>query len=140
MLSRNRLIGWIVTLAAIAAYFALAERSRQSFVDLTPPGKAVIQLLPPFEMHGNVAVGQARASETLRSFADDENVENDRRSPVVIYENGKPLGPAHSSYFDIREHGMGRFAHWRNQGIVFTASDNSDPNTNGRTYWAVLPE
>jgi Cu/Ag efflux protein CusF len=33
---------------------------------------------------------------------------------------------------------MGRFSFGRRQGVVFTASDNSDANTNGRTYWAVL--
>ncbi len=140
MLSWNRRTGWIVGLAAIAAYFALAEWSRRSFVDQTPKGKIVIQLFRPFEEHGNVAFSHLAATDKLQDFADDENVENDRRSPVVIYENSKPLGPAHNSYADIRDHGMGRFSFWRHLGFVFTASDNSDPNTNGRNYWAVLPE
>jgi hypothetical protein len=140
MLSWNRRAGWIVGLAAITAYFALAEWSRRSFVDLAPKGKVVIQLFRPFEMQGKVAISNPPATNKLLAFADDKNVENDRRSPIVIYENGKPLGPAHNTYAEIRDYGMGRFSFWRHQGFVFTASDNSDPNTNGRTYWAVLPE
>ena len=140
MLSWNRRTGWIVGLAAIAAYFALAEWSRRSFVDLAPKGEVVIQLFRPFEERGNVAFSNLAATKRLLAFADDENVESDSRSPVLIYENNKPLGPAHRSYADIREHGMGRFSFWRRLGFVFTASDNSDPNTNGRYYWAVLPK
>jgi hypothetical protein len=140
MLSWNRRTGWIVGLASIAAYFSLAEWSRRSFVDLTPKGKVVIQLFRPFEVQGNVALSNPPNTNKLREFADDENDWYDSRSPVVIYENGKPLGPAHNSYADIRDHGMGRFSFWRNTGFVFTASDNSDPNTNGRNYWAVLPD
>ncbi len=140
MLSWNRRAGWIVGLTAIAAYFALAEWSRRSFVDLTPKGKVVIQLFRPFEMQGNVAISYPFPTNKLLAFADDENVDHDRRSPVVIYENSKPLGPAHNPYAEIRDYGMGRFSFWRHQGFVFTASDNSDPNTNGRAYWAALPE
>jgi hypothetical protein len=58
----------------------------------------------------------------------------------VIYENNVRLGPAHNSYEIIRDYGTGRFTFWRSSGFVFTASDNSDPNTNGRSYWAVLPQ
>jgi hypothetical protein len=140
MLPWNRRTRWIVGLTAIAAYFALAEWSRRSFVDLTPKGKVVIQLFRPFEMQGNVAISNPPTADKLRDFADDESVKDDRRSLVVIYENGKPLGPAHNTYADIRDYGMGRFSYWRQFGFVFTASDNSDPNTNRRVYWVVLPE
>lgn len=139
MLSWNRRTKWIVGLAAIAAYFALAEWSRWSFTDLTPKGEVVIQLFRPFEVHGNVAFSNHAGTDKLLAFADDEEAGDAGSSPVVIYENDKRLGPAHSSYADIRDQGMGRFAFWRRFGLVFTASDNSDPNTNGRYYWAVLP-
>jgi hypothetical protein len=91
-------------------------------------------------MYGNVAVSNSIAANKLRDFADDENVKFDDRSPVVIYENSERLGPAHNAYEVIRDFGTGRFSFWRGSGFVFTASDNSDPNTNGRRYWAVLPE
>lgn len=54
-------------------------------------------------------------------------------SSLLLLENGQPLGPAHSSHADIREKGGGRYSHW-NTTLYFSASDNTDPNTNGRAY------
>ena len=42
-------------------------------------------------------------------------------------------GPAHSQEGDIRTQGAGRFSHWGTV-VIFSASDNSDPNTNGHRY------
>ena len=56
-----------------------------------------------------------------------------RQSRLQIYENGKALGPAHTAHADIRTLGRGRFSHWGNS-LRFSASDNSNPKTNGRTY------
>lgn len=55
------------------------------------------------------------------------------RSPLRLLENGQPIGQPHSSHHDIRTIGGGRYSHWNNH-ILFSTSDNSDPNTNGRTY------
>ena len=141
MPSWNNRTKWLCALAAAALYFALAGWSRYSFVDLAPKGRIVVQLTPPFDMDGHVAIGSSLTDrERLQDFADDEHDEAAAmRSPVVLYENGRPLGPAHNNYADIRNLGMGRFAHWR-RGFVFTASDNSNPNTNKRVYWAVVPD
>lgn len=54
-------------------------------------------------------------------------------STLELFENGKPLGPPHHPHSEIRELGEGRYSHWGGQ-IYFSTSDNSDPNTNGRTY------
>jgi len=54
-------------------------------------------------------------------------------SKLRIYENGQELGPAHSVHADIRAQGDGRFSHWGN-ALYFSASDNSNPLTNGRSY------
>jgi hypothetical protein len=54
-------------------------------------------------------------------------------STIRIFENGKEIGPAHSLHNDIRNSGSGRFSHW-NTGIYISASDNSNPKTNGRKY------
>ena len=54
-------------------------------------------------------------------------------SQLHIYENGRELGPAHSTHTDIRTLGTGRFSHWDN-GLYFSASDNTNPLTNGRSY------
>jgi hypothetical protein len=91
-------------------------------------GKGVIQLIPPFEVHGNVAIRQVRASERLRTFADDENMDNDRRSPVVIYENEQAARPG------ITLTPRSAITAWGGLpiaalGFVFTASDTTAPPT-----------
>ena len=57
----------------------------------------------------------------------------------LLYEDDKPLGPANSPVQDIMNAGNGRYAPWKTIGFVFSSSDNSDPRTNGRRYWAVMP-
>ncbi|MGN6179748.1 MAG: pectate lyase family protein, partial [Mucilaginibacter sp.] len=54
-------------------------------------------------------------------------------STMRLFENGKELGPAHSVHQDIRDYGKGRFSHWGTT-LYFSASDNTDPATNGRKY------
>lgn len=54
-------------------------------------------------------------------------------STLKVYENGNALGPAHSSHQDVRTIGRGKFSHWGND-LYFTASDNTDPRSNGRKY------
>ena len=60
-------------------------------------------------------------------------------SDLVLLEDGKPLGPAHSPHVDIRNEGRGRYSHWGARTIYFSTSDNSDPTANGREYKAVYP-
>jgi hypothetical protein len=55
---------------------------------------------------------------------------------VEIYENNTPLGPADAPYNDVRTLGRGRYTH-REGGFAFSATDNTDPRTNGRHYWIV---
>lgn len=59
------------------------------------------------------------------------------QSVLKLYENGKELGEAHARHQDIRNVGKGRFSHW-GRTIIFSASDNTDPRTNGRTYTYVV--
>jgi hypothetical protein len=62
-------------------------------------------------------------------------------SPILLYEDDKPLGPSvHDNLWPIASTGEGRFSHWNHTGMVFSATDNSDPRKNGRKYWAVLPQ
>jgi hypothetical protein len=63
--------------------------------------------------------------------------DEDGRSPVTLFEDGLPLGPAHVSHDDIRTLGRGRYSHW-GAALYFSASDGTDPNVNGRVY-SVLP-
>jgi len=69
--------------------------------------------------------------------AGGDSVGNTKGSPVLLFEDTLPLGPGHSVHNDIRKIGRGRFNHWGN-ALYFSASDNSDPRTNGRVYgWGV---
>jgi len=65
--------------------------------------------------------------------ADGDANEDPTHSQVVLYEDGRALGPAHSSHADIRTLGGGRFSHWH-QGLYFSSSDHSSPISNARTY------
>jgi hypothetical protein len=64
-------------------------------------------------------------------------------STLELFENGIPLGPAHSDVRDIAGLGGGRFIYWRNGMftiLYLSASDNSDPNNNGKTYTVFDPK
>jgi len=63
--------------------------------------------------------------------SDDEA--NHMRSRLMMYEDGRPLGIAHCVPDIIRRLGGGRFGH-RGAAVVFSASDNTNPNVNGRRY------
>ncbi|MCC6418435.1 MAG: class I SAM-dependent methyltransferase [Gemmataceae bacterium] len=67
----------------------------------------------------------------LRPRADD--VDTPFNSHMVLYEDGAPLRPAHANHDDIRNIGLGQYCHWRDW-VMFSTSDNSNPNTNGRCY------
>jgi hypothetical protein len=57
-----------------------------------------------------------------------------------LYEDGKLLGPPDSDPQDIAADGSGRYRLYRDPVdnlvpiLMFSASDNTDPNSNGRTY------
>ncbi|HZT87353.1 MAG TPA: class I SAM-dependent methyltransferase [Stellaceae bacterium] len=68
---------------------------------------------------------------SLRDSADGNDAP--RRSRVMVYEDGRPLGLNHSLHDHIAKYGSGRFSHW-GDNIYFSTPDNSDPNTNSRTY------
>jgi predicted O-methyltransferase YrrM len=74
----------------------------------------------------------------LRHLADSP--ETPQRSPLMLYENGVPFLEAHVPHQYIRSEGGGLFSHWQD-GLFFSTTDNSDPNTNGRRYnCTVSPE
>ncbi len=131
----------MIAISAVAVCALLATLKRA--LDVTPTGALVVRLYPPY---ANEAAMAWRAPHILpfdgnalgRYPADDPTVEHGN-SPVMIYEDGKPLGPAHSNFADISKLGHGRFSYWTDQGFIFSTGDGSDPNSNGRRYWAVVP-
>jgi SAM-dependent methyltransferase len=86
-------------------------------------------LSPPFRRESGFA--WQIALPELTSIADD--LESPHRSRLVLLENGSPLWLRHTQHDEIRTRGMGTYSHWRD-ALILSTPDNSDPNTNGRTY------
>lgn len=104
---------------------------------LTPLGARSWRLNPPFQADSATGwaarLHMAPALAELEAVAD--NLEHPYRSPLQLFEDGVPLGPAHSLHALIRGEGRGRFSHWGPQQVLlFSTTDNSDPNRNGRSY------
>ena len=97
------------------------------------PSVAIYPLKPPYPKIG-AGVDYTAAAPSLEAVSDSSPTPV--RSTYLMCENGYRLGPGHSPHVDIAAKGRGRFSHWGTV-FVFSASDNSDPNTNGRAYWAV---
>jgi hypothetical protein len=135
----NRTSKSVCVLVAIAAYFALAQWAKRSYVDHAPPGKLVIRLNRPFDRYGEIGVVsyQLKLYPALEALADSDD--NNWRSPLLLYEDDRLLGPAHSDATDVAYTGEGRYSHWKRRGFLFSSSDKNDPNFNGRSYWVVLP-
>jgi SAM-dependent methyltransferase len=84
----------------------------------------------PFEGVGGHAFFAPLPAE-LMSRADSQA--EHMASRLMLFEDGTPLGLAHTGHETIRRYGSGRFSHWGN-GVVFSTSDNSNPNANRRQY------
>lgn len=139
MLRWNRKNTTIAAFAAFALYFIFAGWAKVSWLEQMPRGRVVFRLERPFEVyreHG-VSCYQLRSEPIFESVTDTDD--QPKRSPLRIYEDDQPLGPAHSRIEDVGRLGQGRYSHTK-RGLVFSASDNTDVNTNKRTYWAVLPD
>ena len=67
-------------------------------------------------------------------FGEEGDKFTGNKSMLMLFENGKTLGPPRSIHADIRTKGGGRFSHWTRETLYFSASDNTDPRTNGRRY------
>ena len=59
-------------------------------------------------------------------------------SRLSLLEDGRTLGTAHAQHALIGTKGGGAYSHW-GTGLYFSASDNSDPRTNGRRYVVQAP-
>ncbi len=97
--------------------------------------RQAVQLKRPFEKEQ----GHAWYAP-FTNFADRaDSTEFPERSTLVLLENGKPLWARHAQHLDVRNLGCGRYSHW-NGILLFSTSDNSDPNTNKRKYEYVFAE
>lgn len=128
-------------LVILALYFPVAIYLTYSYIPRPEPAVIRLFMLPPFAKFDGEGHAYRASSELVASLDELADTPDDgARSPILIYENNKLLGPAHSSHGDINQIGRGRFSHWRGLGIVFSPSDSTDPNTNGRRYFIVRPK
>ena len=66
-------------------------------------------------------------------FGPGDIVDKPTDSRLFLFEDGKPIGSPHTGIGLIERDGAGNFSHW--EGVFyFSASDNSNPNTNGYSY------
>jgi len=61
-----------------------------------------------------------------------------RKFDIEVTENGRELDPERVRNEIVRNKGLGRHAYAPGAYVLFSASDNSDPRTNGRTYVAAI--
>jgi hypothetical protein len=135
---------WTCYAVAIVAYFIAAYWIKVSHIPAVSPvapnipGEKV-RLLPPYERFLDSEFAVIVVDHVFGGVAD--SIDNETRSTILIYEGDRQLGPAHSKHFDVGSLGRGRFSHYRSKNSIFlfSSSDNTDPRTNRRAYWAIKP-
>lgn len=80
--------------------------------------------------------GRAYAFPAAELRAESDDDDHAERSTWALLEDGSPLQGAHAPHAAIVAQGAGLWSHWKDV-VVFSASDNSDPRTNGRHYQLV---
>ena len=121
-------------LAVVAVSFVTTLWLLDRNAGTCPPGRTVT-LNRPFAKNSSIAfVKDVRGIIDIPSDSSDAP----NRSRLVICEDGNAFGTPHSPHAEIAQRGLGRYSHWGGD-LVFSSSDNSDPNSNGRLYVAVEP-
>jgi SAM-dependent methyltransferase len=97
-------------------------------------------------VHETVVLGPFIRDDGFGWYADlppelveGDTMEEPARSSLALFEDGSPLGPAHTVHDTIRREGAGAYSHW-NRILLFSTTDGTDPNTNGRRYIAAAPK
>jgi len=129
--------GVALIVALFAVYFPVAVYLKHSHVPQPDPPKDRVWLTGPYVPL--VEGGKAYLAWLPEFEGLADTLEEKHRSPIVLYENDRPLGPAHSPHKAITELGGGRYSHWPVVGVIFSSSDGSDPNQNWKLYWVRRP-
>jgi hypothetical protein len=128
----SRRTKWTAALGAAALYFFIALYLQYTYVP--PPPGDFATLKRPFQSYSTGPTDFAVVASVPELEQLSDTTDRPTNSPFTIYEDGKPLGPAHSVHADIAKLGHGRFSHWTNTGFIFSSSDGSNPQINGHTY------
>ena len=89
---------------------------------------------PTSQIHSAGGTGYSISNRALR-----DQFQRGVHSRTVILENGRPLGPRLASPSAVKGSQSGSYA-FKTRSAYFSASDLSDPRSNGRTYSAVFPK
>jgi hypothetical protein len=128
---RRSVLFWILTGPAILIGSFFITLQGIDYFGASCPSGTTLSLAPPFARYSASGAAWIANFPEWSDTADTDETPN--RSTAMVCENGHPLGPAHSVHADVATNGRGRFSHWGTI-VVFSASDNSDPNANGRRY------
>ncbi|NOX99493.1 MAG: transglutaminase domain-containing protein, partial [Verrucomicrobia bacterium] len=114
---------------------------------LLVPNESALSIEPIVREHGEEAVDQVEElllANDIRPVSGFSYIagltknrvgdQNGGSSYCVLLEDGKPLSTPHAKHSDIGTKGAGRYSHWTKMVLYFSASDNTDPRTNGREY------
>lgn len=122
-------LAWCWLAIGIAALLVLAPP--RTIATWLPP--KVIELQTPFGHRAGFAyVASAPVG------VDPDSDLTPRASSLQLLEDGRPLAPPHTLHAVVENVGRGAYSHW-GDSIVFSSSDNADPNTNGRRYSLQYP-
>ena len=102
MTQLSRVAMWAAT-AVLAIYFPAALWLKHTYVPLEEPKGTVFRLIS-FQKLSRNGFGYLSIDPRLRDLADTPD--EPQRSLVILFENEKPLGPAHSSQEDIEGIGL----------------------------------
>ncbi len=122
-----RLLAAIVTLAWIVTIPALQfTQTQQTFLLKSGAVK-----------HENgcaytIQLDQRPDSWPITRFETD-SVSATTASLLMLLEDGRPAGQPHALHENIRSQAAGNYSHW-GDNLYFSATDCSDPRTNGRAY------
>jgi len=109
--------------------YLFRKRGARNYWDDVMAAQAIEPLDGPFVHRG----GHAWVTPLQRHADTSDTNDQPRRSRLMLYEDGVPLGFAHVPHAHIEAYGGSRYSHW-GETLIFSASNNSDPNANGRRY------
>jgi hypothetical protein len=124
------LVVLIISLLLFALYLPIALILGAQYVPPKRPASGTVYSLTtqPHKVLENKPIYSSRLPPAVAGRVDT----------ALIYEDDKPLPYPRSYSRDAIDLGYGRY--FFEDGFVhFSTTDNTDPNTNGRAYWLVLP-
>ncbi len=113
----DRVIHWRKSIASAGFALCAAIVAAALFAP-TINAPVAVQTCSPRRRVSLHRTGARPARNALLSLSSDSMSHPDA-SRLHLFEDGRPLGPAHSLHDAVRELGGGRFLHWGTAAVVF---------------------